>query len=171
MAKNEYLSNVYRVIFKKVALHFVLEFLEYLIILFSQVNLYTINFEFSLTEKIDSSYFYLTFIQKVNKIPEYAKIIILGLVFVMIIAYFLIYDKFAFEIINIFNIIVINVFEIIIFRFLFIFILHILFSVDGFSCIIMVIIYLPIVFLIIRNFLIYHLYYFAPHFIVYPYDY
>ena len=35
----------------------------------------------------------------------------------------------------------------------------------------MVIIYLPIVFLIIRNFLIYHLYYFTPHFIVYPYDY
>ena len=113
MAKNEYLSNVYRVIFKKVALHFVLEFLEYLIILFSQVNLYTINFEFSLTEKIDSSYFYLTFIQKVNSIPEYAKIIILGLVFVMIIAYFLIYDQFAFERISIFNIIVINVFEII----------------------------------------------------------
>ena len=171
MAKNEYLSNVYRVIFKKVALHFVFEFLEYLIILFSQVNLYTINFEFSLTEKIDSSYFYLTFIQKVNSIPEYAKIIILGLVFVMIIAYFLIYDQFAFERISIFNIIVINVFEIIIFRFLFIFILHILFSVDGFPAIIMVIIYLPIVFLIIRNFLIYHLYYFAPHFIVYPYDY
>lgn len=90
------MSNSYRVLTKKDALHFIFELLEYLMIIFVQINLYTIKYDFNLMESLPSKYFFLTLIQKINSFPEYAKIIISRIIIIMIIAYFLIYDKFAF---------------------------------------------------------------------------
>ena len=70
------------------------------------------------------------------------------------------------------SLIVMNIFEIFIFRFLFIIICHILFSIENNTVLlIFFIISIPIIAIIIHSFLINHLYYFSPHFVIYPYDY
>ena len=170
MINNEYFPNIHRVLIKNKPFHFIVTFIEYIITLITQVNLYTIKFQFEKNEEISSEFFYAKLIQKIDKLPEYSKLLITIILLIIITTYLLIYTKIAFENKYIFNIIVINIFEILIFRVLFIFILHFLLAIEGIACIIMVIISIPVISFIMYDFVLNHLYYFAPHFIVYPYD-
>ena len=171
MLKIEYFSNSYRVMIMKKPLHFLAIFVEYVLSFMAQVSVFILKFSFKLDEKLPIKYFYAILIQQINKLPEYTKLIIIIMIFVFAFIYYFIYTKFSFENKYIFNIIAINIFEIIIFRCLFIFILHILLSIKGVAGIIMIVISIPIIFLIMKNFTFNHLYYFSPHFINYPYDY
>ena len=170
MLKNEYFSNSYRVLIVYKPFHFLLILLEYFMTFITQITLYTIKFKINLEQKISSVYFYAIFIQQTNKLPEYSKLTIVILIFVLIFVYFSVYTKFAFENKHLFNSIVINIFEIFIFRFILIIIFHILLAIQGIAGIIMIIVSIPLIFLIMKDFTFNHLYYFSPHFIKYPYD-
>ena len=170
MFKSEYFSNSYRVIITKKQFHFIFILIEYLITSVSQKTIYITKFKFDLNEDISTPYFYAIFIQQINKLSEFIKLLIIIIVFISIIFYFFVYNKFAFEK-NIFNIIIINIYEIAIFRLILIIIFHILFAIKGITKLIMIILLIPVLCLIIKNFIIVHLYYFSPHFVVYPYDY
>ena len=171
MLKNEYFSNSYRSLIIYKPFHFLVILLEYFLTFLSQITLYTIKFNVSLGEKISSVYFYAIFIQQINKLPEYSKLIIILIMFVLIFLYFFVYTKFAFENKHLFNLVVINIFEIFIFRFILIIIFHILLAIQDIPGIIMIIVSIPLIFLIMKDFTFNHLYYFSPHFIKYPYDY
>ena len=171
MLKNEYFSNSYRVLIVYKPFHFLFILLEYFMTFITQITLYTIKFKINLEQKISSVYFYAIFIQQTNKLPEYSKLTIVILIFVLIFVYFSIYTKFAFENKHLFNSIIINIFEIFIFRFILIIIFHILLAIQGIAGIIMIIVSIPLIFLIMKDFTFNHLYYFSPHFIKYPYDY
>ena len=170
MFKGEYFSNSYKVIITNKPFHFLILLLEYIITLISQVTLFVIKFNFKMDDNIPSSYFYALFIQKINKLPEYAKLLIVIIIFISIFACFFIYNKIYFENKYIINIITINIFELIIFRLFFLILLHILLAIKGIPGIVMILISLPIIGLIAHNFIFVHLYYYSPHFIVYPYD-
>ena len=171
MWKDEYFSNSYRALITNKYYHFVFTLLEYYLTIIAQIDLFHNNFNFSIKEEIPSERFYIIFIQKTNELPEYCKLIIIIIIFVFIFIYFLVYTKFSFENKNLFNIILINLFENFLFRYLLIIILHILLAIKGEIGIIMIILSIPIISLIIRNFVYNHLHYFSPHFIIYPYDY
>ena len=85
--------------------------------------------------------------------------------------YYLIFNKFSFKKIYLFNKIIINIFEIFIIRLFFIFICHIFLSNNNITLLICIIILIPILTRIIKSFMMNHLYYFSPHFLIYPYDY
>ena len=171
MFKNEYFSNSYKVLISNSLFHFIFIFIEYLLILISQVTLFTLKFNFITNEKLDSKYFYALFIQYINKLPEFSKLLIIIILFIAIILYFLIYNKYHFEHKYIFNKIVINIFEIFIFRALIQIIFHILLSMKVIPLIIMIILSIINISFIIKNFLLNHLYFFSLHIIKYPYDY
>ena len=93
MFKGEYFSNSYKVIITNKPFHFLVLILEYIITLISQVTLFVIKFNFKMDDDIPSSYFYAIFIQKINKLPEYAKLLIVIIIFISIFACFFIYNK------------------------------------------------------------------------------
>ena len=171
MFKSEYFSNSYRVMITNKQFHFIILLLEYLITFSAMITLYTIKFKIEFDENLPNQFFYAIFIQKINNLPEFVKILISSLILVIIIAYFLIYNKFVFEHKNIFNSIAINFFENFIFRLFIIVLFHILISIKGIPLLILIIVSIFDFFLIVNNFFMNHLYYFSPHFIVYPYDY
>ena len=171
MFKSEYFSNSYRVMITNKQFHFIILLLEYLITFSAMITLYTIKFKIEFDENLPNQFFYAIFIQKINNLPEFVKILITSLFLVIIIAYFLIYNKFVFEHKNIFNSIAINFFENFIFRLFIIVLFHILISIKGIPLLILIIVSIFDFFLIVNNFFMNHLYYFSPHFIVYPYDY
>ena len=170
MFQSEYFSNSYKSMINNKPFHFLLLLLEYIFTFISQITLLTIKYNFTMDEDISSNFFYAIFIQKINKLPEYAKLIIVIVVLISTIIYFFIYNKFYFENKCIFNIIAMNFFELIIFRFLMLILFHILFAIKGIALIIMILVSIPIMGLIIHNILLVHLFYYSPHFIVYPYD-
>ena len=170
MFKSEYFSNSYKSLITNKPFHFLVLLLEYILTLISQVTLFVIKFNFKMDEDIPSGFFYAIFIQKLNKLPEYVKLLIVIIAFISIFAYFFIYNKYFFEYKCIFNIIAINIFEIIIFRLAFLILLHIVLAIEGIPGIVINIILIPILGLIIHNFIFVHLYYYSPHFITYPYD-
>ena len=171
MFKCEYFSNSYRVLITKKPIHTLIILLEYIITFIPQVNQFTLKFSFKSDENPSDDYFYAIFIQNLNKLPEFIKLLITTIIFIAIIIYFFIYTKYSFENRNLFNIITINIFEIFIFRLLLIAIFHILLSIKGAVGIIMILLSIPVTYLISNNFILSHLYYFSPHFIEYPYDY
>ena len=171
MFKSEYFSNSYRVMITNKLFHFIILLLEYLIMFSVQVTLYTINFKINFEDDMTIQYFYATFIKRIYNLPEYIKILITCIILILFYAYFIIYNRFAFENKNVFNIIIINLFENFFFRLFFIIILNILLSIKHMVLLVMIIISIPALFLIMNNFFLNHLSYFSPHFISYPYDY
>ena len=171
MQKGEYFSNSYRVMITNKPFHFIVYLSEYLLTLITQVTLSIIGYEYNFDEILPSKHFYIIFIQHINKLPEYIKLLIIIIIFVLIFVYFFIYNKFAFENKFIFNIITINFFEIFIFRCFFMFLLNLILSIQGISLVIILLISIAIIALIFMNIFYNHLHYFSPHFIVYPYDY
>ena len=171
MFKSEYFSNTYRVILTKKRFHFIFILLEYLITFVSQKTIYTLKFKYDLNEDISLHLFYAIFIQQINKLSEFIKLLIIIIIFTSIFFYYFIYNKFAFENKNIFNTIIINIYEIAIFRLILIIVFHILFAIKGIPKLIMIIVLIPVLCLIVKNFIVVHLDFFSPHFVVYPYDY
>ena len=171
MFKSEYFSNSHRVMIANKTFHFIILLLEYFITFSAQVNLYTIKFKINFKENIPNQYFYAVLIQQINDLDEYIKILITSIILVLIFAYFIIYNRFAFENKNVFNIIVINLFENFIFRLFFLIFMNILLAIKNLIIIVMIIISIPAIFLIMKNFFLNHLSFFSPHFIIYPYDY
>ena len=171
MLNSEYFSNCYQHIITNKFFHFLILLLEYFITFLSQITLYTLKFRINFDEDIPNGFFYAIFIQKINKLQEYIKLLIIIIVFVLTFIYLIIYTKFSFKRKHLFNIIVINIFEIFIFRFLLMLILHILLAIKGIPGLVMIIISFPFLSLIMITIHYNHLHYFSPHFIVFPFDY
>ena len=167
MFKSEYFSNSYRVMITNKQFHFIILLLEYLITFSAMITLYTIKFKIEFDENLPNQFFYAIFIQKINNLPEFVKILISSLpefvkilisslFLVIIIAYFLIYNKFVFENKNIFNSIAINFIENFIFRLFIIVLFHILISIKGIPLLILIIVSIFDFFLIVNNFFMNH---------------
>ena len=171
MMNNEYFSNCYHALITNKFFHSLILLLEYFITFLSQITLYTIKFEFKYDEEIPNGFFYAVFIQKIHNLQEYIKLLIIIIIFALTFIYLIVYTKFSFKKKNLFNLIIINFFEIFIFRLFLIIILNILLAIKGIPGIIMAVISILFISLIMKNIHYIHLHYFAPHFIVFPYDY
>ena len=171
MFKREYFSNCYQSMITNKFLLFIILIIEYFITFLSQITLFTLKFNFEFDEEIPNGFFYAIFIQKINKLQEFIKLLIIIIVFVFTFIYIIVYSKHYFKRKYITNIIIMNFFEIFIFRLFLIIILHILLAIKGIIGIVMLVISIPFLCLIMINIHYIHLYYFAPHFIVFPFDY
>ena len=171
MTKNAYFSNIYWSVISKNYIHLLLSLLEHILTLTSQIEVF--NEKFGPQNNINNIFFNfnIKLIYLIKCIPNFVVIIIIMLIYISIPLYFFIYDKFQFNKRYLFKIVIINIFEIFIFRILFIIICHIVFSLEGTFLLIFILLLIPILILILNIFFINHLYYFSPHFIIYPSDY
>ena len=171
MNKNEYLCNTYKVIINNKFLHLIFALLEYFFSLSIQISNFATQFQNGKKINISWLLFHLAIEKLVNIMQIQIKLIIIPIIYILIIIYFFIYSKFSFKNINLFNKIIINVFEIFIFRAFFIIIFYIAFSINNnIALFIFIVLSIPLILLIINHFLTNHLYYFSPHFKIYPYD-
>ena len=171
MNTNEYFSNTYKSIISNKFIHLIIILLEYLFTLTVQIIIFITQFNSEYKYNFTSLHFHLIMIKIINSIPLMIKILIIIIIYISIIIYYLIYNRFSFQHKYIINIVIINVFEIFIFRLFFIIICHVVFSLNGIPLFICILLSIPVISKIINNFYMNHLYYYSPHFIIYPYDY
>ena len=172
LKENEYFSNSYKNIISNKFFHLIIIFIEYVFTITVQIVIFIRQFDSNYKENITNIHFHLIMIKIVNQTNKYIKIILLSLIFIFILIYYYIYNKYSLKKYILSNFIVINIFEIFIFRLFFIIICHYLFSLENnIISLVFVIISFLIIAIIIHSFSMNHLYYFSPHFIIYPYDY
>ena len=170
MNKNEYFSNCFISIITNKFFHLIISFIEYYLTIAVQIIIFLRQFQNNNNEKADGIRFHLYIASIIRILPVYIKLIIIITIYILILLYFFIFNKYSFKQKYIWKIII-NIFEIFLFRVFFIIISHLLFSLNGISLIICILLSIPIYLIIVDDFLINHLYYFSPHFITYPYDY
>ena len=172
LKENEYFSNSYNNIISNKFFHLIIIFLEYIFTLAIQIIIFARQFDSNYKDNFSYTNFHLFMIKIVAQTPEYVKITLLSLIFIFIIIYYYIFNIYSLKKNNLSNFVAINIFEILIFRLLFIYICHFLFSFENnIVSLVFIIISILIVAIIIHSFSMNHLYYFSPHFMVYPYDY
>ena len=171
MNKNEYYSNSYRVIISNKYLHSILSLFEYLLTLTAQLIVYNTNYSLKNSNQIDYFNFHLSLINILNSIPTFSSLIIIIIFYLSIPIYYFIYNKYIFKQVGLFNKIIINIFEMLFFRLFFIILCHIIFLLEGTLSFIFILLSIPVFLILIINIFNNHLYYFSPHFEVYPYDY
>ena len=172
MKESEYFSNSYKSIISNKIIHLIIIFLEYTFTIGVQIIIFVRQFDSKYEDNLDGIHFHLFMIKIVNITSKYIKIVLLSLIFIFILIYYYIFNKYSFKKSNLSNFIAINIFEIFIFRLFFIIICHYLFSLENnIVSLVFLIISILIIVIIIHSFYMNHLYYFSPHFIVYPYDY
>ena len=170
---NEYFSICYKSLYTNNFFHLILIFLENILTILSQIIIFIRLFGESvfLKENLSKVNFQFIMVRIVNLIPMNIRIIIISIIFALIVVYYYIFSKYSLKN-NIWRLIIINIFELFIFRLLFLIIYRILFSIENkLILFILIIISILIIFLIVHRFYYNHLYYFSPHFIIYPYDY
>ena len=171
MDKNEYYSNTYKSIISNKIFHFIIIFIEYYLTFIIQIFVFTRKINKNEEEQFSLLNYVLIILKGISNIPIILKLIIIILVFILIQLYYFIFNKFSFKNSCLFNKIIINIFEIFIFRLFFILVCHFYFSNTNVILLICIIISIPMLTIIIKSFMINHLYYFSPHFLIYPYDY
>ena len=171
MNKNEYFSNSYRTIISNKYLHLILILLENFLTLTAQTILYNTNYNFQNNSDSSNLNFHCLILNLLNSIPLFLSLIIIILFFLIIPIYYFIYNKYLFKQKCLLNIIIINIFELLIFRLLFIILCHIIFLFKGILLFVVILFSFFIYSIIIFNFFNNHLYYFSPHFVIYPFDY
>ena len=172
LKENEYFSNSYKSIISNKFFHLIIIFFEYVFTHAVQIVIFIRQFDSDYKDNISNIHFHLFMIKIVNQTHKYIKIILLSLIFIFILIYYYIYNKYSLKKYRLSNFITINIFEIFIFRLFFIIICHYLFSLENnIISLVFVIISILIIVIIIHSFFMNHLYYFSPHFVVYPYDY
>ena len=171
MKRNEYFSNCYRSLITNKAFHLFSLFIEYLLTLVVQFVVFKRGFISLPIEKITINNFFLSFEKLVDIMSLSSKIIIMLIILISGPIYYIVFNKFLFKKKSLKSIILINIYEIFFFRLVFILLCHISFSVKGIFLIINIILTVPAIGIVIDSFLLNHLYYFSPKFIIYPYDY
>jgi len=172
--KNEYFSNCYKSLISNIFFHLIIILLESFLTIIIQIVIFIKLFGESIffEKNISKVNFLFTIDRIANKIPICVRIVIISIIFALIIVYYYIFSKFSLKKNNIWSLLIINIFEIFIFRLFFLVIYLILFSIENkLILFIFIIISVLIIILITHSFYYNHLYYFSPHFIIYPYDY
>ena len=167
--KNEYFSNIYRKLLTNKYLHIIITILDYFIILIVQLDLVSSKFikvSYNPNKILNIS---STITNIFALIATSAKIVILIIICILIISYYLVLTNKKLKE-NVIFYILINFFEIFIFRLLIIFYFSIIFSFTQLILFLSIILNAFIVYIIIKNFLNNHLYYFVPDFMIFPYD-
>ena len=168
MNKNEYFSNCYKEIISNKFFHFVVLFLEYIFTLTMQIGIFINEFNFSEKENKSKRF---SFLNAFNYIPIYVRLIIILVSLISIIIYYFIFKIFLFKRKYIWKSIIINIYEIFVFRCFFIVLCNLIFSIIRIELLFCGIFLIPVIIIIINNFIKNHLFFFAPHFMIYPYDY
>jgi len=172
LKENEYFSNSYKSIISNKFFHLIIILLEHIFTITVQIVIYVRLFDSNNKDNNSSIHFHLIMITIVNQTTQHIKIIILSVIYILILQYYYIYNTYSLKKYSISNFIAINIFEIFIFRLIFIIICHYLFSLENnIILLVFIIISIPIIVIIIHSFYMNHLYYFSPHFVIYPYDY
>ena len=154
---NEYFSNCYHGVISNKYILSIIIFIEYVLTLSIQIIGFIRQLNDNNGEVISKNNFHLFYIEMINSLKIYVKIII-------------IFSKQLFKRIFICKIII-NIFEIFLFRLFFVIICHILFSINDILFLLFIILFIPIIKIISFNFLMNHLYYFALKLMSYPFDY
>ena len=168
MNKTEYFSNCHKEILSNKFFHLVVLFLEYIFTLTLQIGIFFNEFNFSENENKSKGF---SFLNAFSYIPIYVKLLIIIVCLISIIIYYFIFKIFLFKRKYLWKSIIINVYEIFVFRLFFILLCHLIFSIIRIELLFCTIFLIPVIIIIINNFIKNHLFFFAPHFMIYPYDY
>ena len=167
---NEYFSNCYHGVISNKYILSIIIFIEYVLTLSTQIIGFIRQLNDNNEEVISKNNFHLIYIEMINSLKIYVKIIIILIIFILIVIYNYIFSKQLFKRIFICKIII-NIFEIFLFRLFFVIICHILFSINSMLFLLFIILFIPIIKIISFNFLMNHLYYFSLKLMSYPFDY
>jgi hypothetical protein len=144
MNKNEYFSNCYHGVISNKYILSIIFFIEYVLTLSIQIIGFIRLLTDNIGEVITKNNFLLIYIEKINSLKIYVKIIIILIIFILIVIYNYIFSKHLFERIFIYKLII-NIFEIFLFRLFFVIICHVLFSINGIIFLLFVILFIPII--------------------------
>ena len=168
--KNEYFSNIYNKLLTNQYFHIIITILDYIIILIVQLDIVSSKF----IKTPDNPIIILNISSKLTNIftliSSAFKGCFLAFISIIIITYYLVLTNKKFKG-NTVLFIIINIFEIFIFRLLIIFYFSIIFSFNELLILYLsIIITIIILYIIIKDFMNNHLYYFVPNFMIFPYD-
>ena len=168
---NNYFSNSYRHLTNSKIIHFLVLLLEMLLNIIQELDILVNDFK-PLDEKEKKTK--LSFIIYITiKIYNFKQIVKLIIMFIFVLLFDLVYlffKKKNFLIKHTYISIIINILELIYFRVFILIFFDLLFTLTKFYFLIALILSLPHIYLVLKNFLYNHLYYFVPEFMKYPYD-
>ena len=173
MDGNEYFSNLYISLIKNNLFHIIITLFEYIFTFSIQILIFTRKLDNESDNQmfLPPYYYQIIMIDILHLMPKFLKLVIILLLSIIVIIYYFIYSKFSFNKNNIVNKIIINIFEVFLFRLFLIFFIFGTFSIeDNFIFLIAFIFIIPVIIIIINSLRMNHLYYFSPHFVIYPYD-
>ena len=168
---NNYLSNCYRHLTRSKIIHFLIILIEVIFNIIQELDIYLRDFHpaNNNTKKNKLSFIFAT-IQKTNSLKQPLKLIIMVFFVLIMDLLYIFLKKKNFLIRHTYNAIILNILELIYFRIFVLIFFELLFTLTKYNFLIGFIIFLPHIYLTIKNFLYNHLYYFVPDFIDYPYD-
>ena len=170
-SENNYLSNSYFHLTKLKTIHFLFILIEFLIIIFYELETYLKGFSSDNISQNNTDLNIISLLtndlKKLNSISKL--IIIISFIVFFDSFYFLVVFK-KFKIYHISITILVDILELISFRTLSTLFFILFFLLGGGYFIIACILVIPHIYIIMNNFLYNHLYYFVPEFIDYPYD-
>ena len=171
MAFNNYLSNCYRYLTKSKVIHILLLLVEILINIIEELDLILKDFNPGNEEQANNK---LSFISSITvifmKLSKIIKVIILSLFVIIFNFLYLLLKKYHFRKRRIYIVTIVNILELLYFRVFMTIFLNLLFTLTNVSLLILIILFLPHLYLVFNNFLYNHLYYCSPVFVNYPYD-
>ena len=166
--RDNYFVNCYTHLTRAKELHFLFILIEMTLNIIYELEIYLRGFDL---KKVHNSLNLVSYIIKsFNEIPSLIKIITvyLYLIIFILLNIFVIIKKF--KIFHIRITLLVDILEIFCFRAFLLIFLNCFFTLDPIFFIIGCILLIPYIYLIMKNFLYNHLYYFTPIFIEYPYD-
>ena len=168
---DNYLINCYLSLTKIKAIHFLFIFIEIMLNLIQELEIFHRGFKPENTTKNNTNLNYILYITNIfQKLPMIINlIIIIILITILDLLYYFIKLK-KFKTIPIYIIIIINIIEIFFFRTISLIFFNLFFTLQVGYLLVGFIFLFPHLILLTNNFLNNHLYYFVPEFINYPYD-
>ena len=168
---NNYLLNCYNHLTRIKGIHFLFILIEILLNIILQLETILRGYKFDIDTKQISGLNIVTFItRKFNNISNKVKLIII-IIYIIICDSLFIFLKIKKIIIRHICIsVIVNILEIFVFRICMLIFLNLFFTLEKELFFVGYLFFIPHLYLVLNNFLNYHLYYFVPEFIVYPYD-
>ena len=169
---NHYLSNCYKYFIRSKIIHFLLILIEILLNTIQELDIIFRDYNPANQNESTLLSFILSFIKLINdRIPKiYKFLIIISFVIIFDSLYIFIKNNNFIYKNNIYISIIVNILELFYFRIIVLIFFDLLFSFNNLYLAFSIIIFMPHIYLNVNNFYTYHLYYFVPEFIDYPYD-
>ena len=169
ISSNNYLSNSYIHLITVKIVHFILITIEILLNIIQELDIFLTKFNNN-EQSRNILRFIALITSKYNELPKVIQIIILAFYIIICDFLYLFLKKKIFRKERIYISFIINILELFYFRVFMLIFLNLFFSFNDIYLIILLILFLPHLYLIINHFVYNHLYYFVPPFIDYPYD-